>query len=663
MCAAPFVEGQAIRFDTVSYTVNASCVAGKQCPVLALPGTQVNVCQGSQGTLAACLGSPATTYTDAGAGSSCPTTAQLTPATGGACLSTADNQGNFGFWALPGDYSYYLRVPATAGGGTYGPYPFSVHGDSGGYTLDSLYATLALACTAAGSGTLAVTKVWTATPTQSLAACQLAFYGLGRIQTALGATVTMGKFSALPSQYVFDTTTLGGTITVPASTTAYLNWWLADPTNAAAATNAALSSGSLNVTSAPGTYAWLTNQVTDPRGVSFLNPPAAFFTSTTLATAFLWNDPFEQSLSLNLSRVATEWPSTDPSSIGVKMVGITGSQYNRAQNLSVTGFAENIQLTNAGGDVTNNLFDDINSQDGQVELHLKPVGGNGVNQNSFLKFSARINSGAHCPSTFVVTAATNATPIVITSTGAGTALNALANQALTVSGVLGNTAANGMWPAVFVDANHVSLTGSVGSGAYTSGGSLRVPIAGTKYLWLDAGSDNENWFPNSNFEDDCTEYTAYIQGTFNIFNPSPRLEANLPGSFRFAAGTLGNIMPNAFTNSGLPLPIISDAGQNGYAPHTFGNSGFGTGATVTGIGQIDGHLIGKILVGSAATSTSGQVTFGTPFTTTVVCWAQDIDAGTYLPATGNLAAVNIFPALYSGNLLANHNIWFGCNGY
>lgn len=128
-------SAQPIRYDQTATTTSAQCASGKQCPVQALPGTAVNFCTTAGfATLSACLANPITTYTDSGGGTSCPPTAQLTPAIGGACLSTADNQGAFGIWFQPQTAYYYLRVPATAGGGTYGPYPFSfgVNGQASG---------------------------------------------------------------------------------------------------------------------------------------------------------------------------------------------------------------------------------------------------------------------------------------------------------------------------------------------------------------------------------------------------------------------------------------------------------------------------------------------------------------------------------------------------
>jgi hypothetical protein len=45
---------------------------------------------------------------------------------------------------------------------------------------------------------------------------------------------------------------------------------------------------------------------------------------------------------------------------------------------------------------------------------------------------------------------------------------------VTVAGALGNTAANGTFTVTRVDADHFSLGGSTGSGAYTSGGTWNV---------------------------------------------------------------------------------------------------------------------------------------------------------------------------------------------
>jgi hypothetical protein len=66
----------------------------------------------------------------------------------------------------------------------------------------------------------------------------------------------------------------------------------------------------------------------------------------------------------------------------------------------------------------------------------------------------------------VITNASNTAPIVITSNGHGFA----ADDLVTVRGVVGNTAANGVWMVANPTDNTFELFGSIGNGAYMSGG-------------------------------------------------------------------------------------------------------------------------------------------------------------------------------------------------
>ena len=79
-----------------------------------------------------------------------------------------------------------------------------------------------------------------------------------------------------------------------------------------------------------------------------------------------------------------------------------------------------------------------------------------------------VDNGSHV-SDHTITDATNATPIVIT-TSTTHGLNT--GNPVSVSGVLGNTAANGQWLITVTGTTTFSLDDSVGNGAYTSGGTL-----------------------------------------------------------------------------------------------------------------------------------------------------------------------------------------------
>ena len=72
--------------------------------------------------------------------------------------------------------------------------------------------------------------------------------------------------------------------------------------------------------------------------------------------------------------------------------------------------------------------------------------------------------------TGTITAASNASPIVITSAAHGLSTGAR----VTITGVGGNTAANGSFNITVLTANTFSLDSSTGNGAYTSGGTWNV---------------------------------------------------------------------------------------------------------------------------------------------------------------------------------------------
>ena len=71
-----------------------------------------------------------------------------------------------------------------------------------------------------------------------------------------------------------------------------------------------------------------------------------------------------------------------------------------------------------------------------------------------------------------VVSATNASPIVITGSGNH---NLTSGDSVTITGALGNTAANGTWTITKTAANAFSLNGSTGNGTFTGGAILTGP--------------------------------------------------------------------------------------------------------------------------------------------------------------------------------------------
>lgn len=101
--------------------------------------------------------------------------------------------------------------------------------------------------------------------------------------------------------------------------------------------------------------------------------------------------------------------------------------------------------------------------------------------------------------TGAITGATNAAPVVVSSSGHGLSTG----DRVKVSGVTGNTAANGVFTVTRVDDDSFSLDGTTGSGAYGSGGTWRV--VGLYSVTLSATSA-------AGFEKGVT-YTVLLTGT------------------------------------------------------------------------------------------------------------------------------------------------------
>jgi hypothetical protein len=90
--------------------------------------------------------------------------------------------------------------------------------------------------------------------------------------------------------------------------------------------------------------------------------------------------------------------------------------------------------------------------------------------------------GDGVPSVVAISNATNATPIVVTTAAHGLPVGEV--SWVDVSGVLGTTGANGSWVGEALTTTTLKLRGSVGNGAYISGGSLSLRSTFTKVAEL-----------------------------------------------------------------------------------------------------------------------------------------------------------------------------------
>src|SRR5574344_1984654 len=90
--------------------------------------------------------------------------------------------------------------------------------------------------------------------------------------------------------------------------------------------------------------------------------------------------------------------------------------------------------------------------------------------------------------TYTVSNATNATPIVITAVGH----SFLTGDKVYISGVGGNTAANGVFTITKIGTDTFSLDGSVGNGAFTTNGNAVIYPSADDNLINKVYVDNEN---------------------------------------------------------------------------------------------------------------------------------------------------------------------------
>lgn len=119
---ASLASAQGIRFDSTAETVNNNCQPSALCPILAVPGATVQLCNSYPDCAA-----PGVAYTDQTLGTSCPSYAPVTLPGSFSCQTTVGPQGQFGFWVSTGTspLGYELIFP---NGTIYGPFPFTVGG-------------------------------------------------------------------------------------------------------------------------------------------------------------------------------------------------------------------------------------------------------------------------------------------------------------------------------------------------------------------------------------------------------------------------------------------------------------------------------------------------------------------------------------------------------
>lgn len=123
-------------------------------------------------------------------------------------------------------------------------------------------------------------------------------------------------------------------------------------------------------------------------------------------------------------------------------------------------------------------------------------------KNQLLKFvnDVRVNAELFTwthPYGPTIIGASNASPIVITTQHTHNFYN---NDQVVISGVTGNTAANGIWTITNTTSNTFRLSESIGSGVYTGGGTskLRLPYVRIGHSEEEFSGANKTLGPDQN---------------------------------------------------------------------------------------------------------------------------------------------------------------------
>jgi hypothetical protein len=122
-----FAHAQAVRVDVPLLTSGPNVpVSGQPLPeTLWLSNATANLCvhvaPPAVNTLANCIATPITTYTDSTAGTPCLAATPLVQLPGNTCTASTGALANLGFWYAGGTVDYFV----TTAYGTYGPYTVS----------------------------------------------------------------------------------------------------------------------------------------------------------------------------------------------------------------------------------------------------------------------------------------------------------------------------------------------------------------------------------------------------------------------------------------------------------------------------------------------------------------------------------------------------------
>ncbi len=225
-------------------------------------------------------------------------------------------------------------------------------------------------------------------------------------------------------------------------------------------------------------------------------------------------------------------------------------------------------------------------------------------QYPYAAFTMRIEGTANAGATIsTITGATNATPIVVSAT------NTFNNgDVIYVSGVTGNTAANGIWTLSSVSGSGYTLTGSVGNGGYVSGGS------GNKILTAALVSNTTGVSYQCINVDPGSVTGTLLRFTFNVtdYHSASTFQVNgiemLTQRPDAQGGLMETLMPFAWDYTQLVTFQHGLASSGEFTAKNGGNSAFACGVRWA---RADGSLGGELCQDSAVDNATVVSSFAT----------------------------------------------------
>lgn len=192
--------------------------------------------------------------------------------------------------------------------------------------------------------------------------------------------------------------------------------------------------------------------------------------------------------------------------------------------------------------------------------------------------------------TYSVSAASNASPISIVTTST----NALfTGQWVNITGVAGNTAANGIWSITVVSNTNFTLNGSTGNGAYTGGGTISTTaFSGPTNLWegtpvLAVGNDGYTAAQVSTTLTGDAFFTTTTNNPFTLTSTSFTVSTANNNTTTIAAPSGGQSLPQSIINVATTTPFsttIAAASNNVSLPtgtiNVLSTTGFPSGGTI-----------------------------------------------------------------------------------